>query len=268
MSARRPGGCPGPEVPGAQAEGRLSPTAVCHISAPRPRRAVLPRSSRGGHGGGRKAGPEPLCMNAPGSRAIGCVAFQPTAGTITSVASCPRGGDGDLRRAARSDGTPPRTARLASVMRRWVGWAARWRGRRGRDRGRWPRFRPDSRRRGVSMPAGSRRCRMAGGAPGRPCDPGERAEPVFGQQGVRLCLPAASGPAASASGAFPATSVSSMSRALAVIQHHVAPIRSSACCGSRRVTRTGGRVRPAARLPAPAGARPGHPAGTARSQPW
>ena len=157
MSARRPGGCPGPEVPGAQAEGRLSPTAVCHISAPRPRRAVLPRSSRGGHGGGRKAGPEPLCMNAPGSRAIGCVAFQPTAGTITSVASCPRGGDGVPRRAARSDGTPPMTARLASVMRRWVGWAARWRGRRGRDRRRWPRFRPDSRPRGVSMPAGSRR---------------------------------------------------------------------------------------------------------------
>jgi len=74
MSARRPGGCPGPEVPGARAEGRLSLTAVCHISAPQPRRAVLPRSARGGHGGGRTAGPEPLCMNAPGRRAIGCVA--------------------------------------------------------------------------------------------------------------------------------------------------------------------------------------------------
>ncbi len=80
-------------------------TAVCHISAPRPRRAVLARPSRGGHGGGREAGPERLCMNAPGSRAIGCVAFQPAAGTITSVASCPRGGDGVPRRAARSDGT-------------------------------------------------------------------------------------------------------------------------------------------------------------------
>ena len=56
-----------------------------------------------------------------------------------------------------------------------------------------------------------------------PCDPGERVEPVVGQQGVRLCLPAASGSAASASSAFPATSVSSMSRALAVIQRHVAP---------------------------------------------
>ncbi len=92
MYARRPGRCPGPEVPGARAEGRLSPTAVCHICTPRPRRAVLPRPSRGGHGGGCKAGPEPLCMNAPGRRAIGCVAFQP-AGTIRSVASCPRGGD-------------------------------------------------------------------------------------------------------------------------------------------------------------------------------
>ena len=97
MSARRPGGCPGPEVPDARAEGRLSPTAVCHISAPRPRRAVPPGSSRGGHGGGRKAGPEPLCMNAPGRRAIGCVAFQPAAGTITSVASWLRGGDPDER---------------------------------------------------------------------------------------------------------------------------------------------------------------------------
>ena len=150
MSARRPGGCPGPEVPGARVEGRLSPTAVCHISAPRPW-AVLPRSSRGGHGGGRTARPEPLCMNTPG-RGIGCVAFQPAAGPITSVASCPRGGDGVLRQAARSDGTPPMTARLASVIRRWVGWAARWRGRRGRDRRRWPRFRPDSRRRS-SAPA-------------------------------------------------------------------------------------------------------------------
>ena len=121
ISARRPGGCPGPEVPDARAEGRLSPTAVCHISAWRPRRAVLPRSSRGGHRGGRKAGPEPLRMNAPGRRAIGCVAFQPAAGTITSVAGCPRGGDGVPRRAARSDGTPPMTARLASVIRRWVG---------------------------------------------------------------------------------------------------------------------------------------------------
>ena len=48
-------------------------------------------------GGGRKAGPEPLCMNAPGRRAIGCVAFQPAAGTITSVASWLRGGDPDER---------------------------------------------------------------------------------------------------------------------------------------------------------------------------
>jgi len=47
MSASRPGGYPGPVALGARAEGRLS-TAVC------------------GHGGGRKAGPEPLCMNAPG----------------------------------------------------------------------------------------------------------------------------------------------------------------------------------------------------------
>ena len=38
ISARRLGGCPGPEVPDARAEGRLSPTAVRHISAPRPRR--------------------------------------------------------------------------------------------------------------------------------------------------------------------------------------------------------------------------------------
>ena len=115
------------------------------------------------------------------------------------------------------------TARLASVIRRWVGRAARWRGRRGRDRRRWPRFRPDSRRRRFSMP------RWVTPVPdGRwrawpPCDPGERAEPVLGQQGVRLCLPAASGSAASASSAFPATSVGSMSRALAVIQRHVAP---------------------------------------------
>lgn len=97
ISARRLGGCPGPEVPDARAEGRLSPTAVRHISAPRPRRAVPPGSSRGGHGGGREAGPEPLCMNAPGRRAIGCVAFQPAAGTITSVASWLRGGDPDER---------------------------------------------------------------------------------------------------------------------------------------------------------------------------
>ena len=97
ISATRLGGCPGPEVPDARAEGRLSPTAVRHISAPRPRRAVPPGSSRGGHGGGRKAGPEPLCMNAPGRRAIGCVAFQPAAGTITSVASWLRGGDPDER---------------------------------------------------------------------------------------------------------------------------------------------------------------------------
>jgi hypothetical protein len=97
ISARRLGGCPGPEVPDARAEGRLSPTAVRHISAPRPRRAVPPGSSRGGHGGGREAVPEPLCMNAPGRRAIGCVAFQPAAGTITSVASWLRGGDPDER---------------------------------------------------------------------------------------------------------------------------------------------------------------------------
>jgi hypothetical protein len=97
ISARRLGGCPGSEVPDARAEGRLSPTAVRHISAPRPRRAVPPGSSRGGHGGGREAGPEPLCMNAPGRRAIGCVAFQPAAGTITSVASWLRGGDPDER---------------------------------------------------------------------------------------------------------------------------------------------------------------------------
>jgi hypothetical protein len=39
MSARRPGGCPGPEVPGARVEGRLSSTAVCcHTPMPRPRR--------------------------------------------------------------------------------------------------------------------------------------------------------------------------------------------------------------------------------------
>ena len=120
---------------------------------------------------------------------------------------------------------------------------------------------------GSQCPGGSRRCRMAGGAPGRP---GERAEPVPGQQGVRLCLPAASGPAASASDAFPATSVSSMSRALAVIQRNVAPGHDPVQRLLRQppVTRTGGRVRPAARLPAPAGARPGHPAGTARSQPY
>lgn len=54
--------------------------------------AVVTRRSRGG----RTAGPEPLCMNAPGRRAIGCMAFQPAAGTIRSVASCPRGGDGVL----------------------------------------------------------------------------------------------------------------------------------------------------------------------------
>ena len=124
------------------------------------------------------------------------------------------------------------TARLASVIRRWVGRAARWRGRRGRDRRRWPRFRPDSRRRRFSMP------RWVTPVPdGRwrawpPCDPGE---PVLGQQGVRLCLPAASGSAASASSAFPATSVGSMSRAWPSysVMSHRATIRSSACCGSR-----------------------------------
>ena len=66
-------------------------TAVCHISAPRPRRAVLPRPSRGGHGGGRKAGPERLCMNAPGKRAIGCVAFQPAAGDDHICCKLPAG---------------------------------------------------------------------------------------------------------------------------------------------------------------------------------
>ena len=46
MSARPPGGCPGPEVPGARVEGRLSSTAICcHISMPRPRRVLLPRSA-------------------------------------------------------------------------------------------------------------------------------------------------------------------------------------------------------------------------------
>jgi hypothetical protein len=64
-------------------------------------------------------------------------------------------------------------------------------------------------------------------------------------------------PSAACPGPWPSYSVMS----------HRATIRSNAGCGSRRVTRTGGRVRPAARLAAPAGARPGHLAGTARSQP-
>ena len=67
ISARRLGGCPGPEVPDARAEGRLSPTAVRHISAPRPRRAVPPGSSRGGHGDGRKAGRRDQALGGLGS---------------------------------------------------------------------------------------------------------------------------------------------------------------------------------------------------------
>ena len=127
------------------------------------------------------------------------------------------------------------TARLASVIRRWVGRAARWRGRRGRDRRRWPRFRPDSRRRRFSMP------RWVTPVPdGRwrawpPCDPGERAEPVLGQQGVDCAFPQRPGrqhrprapsrppPSAACPGLWPSYSVMS----------HRATIRSSACCGSR-----------------------------------
>ncbi len=210
-------------------------------------------------------------MNAPGRRAIGCVAFQPAAGTITSVASCPRGGDGvNPRRAARSDGTPPMTARLASVIRRWVGWAARWRGRRGRDRRRWPRFPPDSRRRRFSMPrwghavAGWQVAHLAAPAipasAQNPCWASRASDCAFPQRpGLqhRPRAPSRPPPSAACPGPWPSYSVVS----------HRATIRSSACCGSRRVTRTGGRVRSAARLSAPAGARPGHPAGTARSQP-
>ena len=101
-------------------------------------------------------------MNAPGRRAIGCVAFcrqrddhiccKLPVGPSTTVSP---------GRAARSDRTPPMTARLVSVIRRWVRWAAGWRGRRGRDRSRWPRLRPDSRRRSRGRPDLARTADMA-----------------------------------------------------------------------------------------------------------
>ena len=80
------------------------------------------------------------------------------------------------------------TARLAGVIRCWLRRAARWRGRRGRDRRRWPRFPPDSRRRRFSMPRwvtpvpdgrwrtwpplrSRRACRTRAGPAGRPTVP-------------------------------------------------------------------------------------------------
>ena len=222
----------------------------------------------------RVRGPKVGCRRrryakSPGRRAIGCVAFQPAAGTIRSVASCPRGGDGVPRRAARSDGTPPMTARLAGVIRRWVRWAPRWRGRRGRD----PDDVRDSGRipggAGSQCPGGARRCRMAGGAPGRPAIPASAQNPCRASRASDCAFPQRPGrqhrprapsrppPSAACPGPWPSYSVMS----------HRATIRSSACCGSRRLTRTGG-ASARRRLPAPAGARPGHPAGTARSQPY
>ena len=127
------------------------------------------------------------------------------------------------------------TARLASVIRRWVGRAARWRGRRGRDRRRWPRFRPDSRRRRFSMP------RWVTPVPdGRwrawpPCDPGERQNPCWASRASDCAFPQRPGrqhrprapsrppPSAACPGLWPSYSVMS----------HRATIRSSACCGSR-----------------------------------
>jgi hypothetical protein len=51
----------------------------CATSVPRRRRIVLPRSSRGGHGGGWKAVPKLFWVNAPCRRAVGYVAFQSAA---------------------------------------------------------------------------------------------------------------------------------------------------------------------------------------------
>ena len=92
------------------AQGRRSRMRGPKVGCRRRRYATSPRSPRHDRGGqcrrGRHAavtavaagpGREPLCMNAPGRRPIGCVAFQPAAGTITSVASWLRGGDPDER---------------------------------------------------------------------------------------------------------------------------------------------------------------------------
>jgi hypothetical protein len=84
MSARRQRGRPGPEVPGAQAKGRLSPTAVRH-----PRRAMPPGSSRGGHAGDWKAVPELVWMSAPDRRAIGCVGFPALASSAAMNTTTP-----------------------------------------------------------------------------------------------------------------------------------------------------------------------------------
>ena len=127
------------------------------------------------------------------------------------------------------------TARLASVIRRWVGWAARWRGRRGRDRRRWPRFRPDSRRRRFSMPR-----RVTPVPDGRwrawpPAIPASAQNPWWASRASDCAFPqrpgrqhrprAPSRPHLSAAcpGLWPSYSVMS----------HRPTIRFSACCGGR-----------------------------------
>jgi len=76
-----------------------------------------------------------------------------------------------------------------------------------------------------------------------PCSASRESDCAFPQRPGRQHRPRAPSrppPSAACPGPWPSYSVMS----------HRATIRSSACCGSRRVTRTGGRVRPAARLPA------------------
>ena len=146
---------------------------------------------------------------------VGCGAVTPTSGPV-------RWNPVDDRAACQRD-------------RRWVGWAARWRGRRGRDRRRWPRFRPDSRRRRFSMP------RWVTPVPdGRwrtwppaipasaqnPCWASRASDCAFPQRPGRQHRPRAPSrppPSAACPGLWPSYSVMS----------HRATIRSSACCGSR-----------------------------------